>query len=82
MSALQHLSCHCVTVAWSDKAERASKGCFSPGQDTELTENETAHGAEAVRSHQRDWDKCVSPVAQGKDSSGWQGAKGQRKLKA
>lgn len=40
------------------------------------------HWAEAVRSHQRDWGKCVSPVAQGKDSSGWQGAKGQRGLKA
>lgn len=40
------------------------------------------HWAEAVRSHQRDWGKCVSPVAQGKDSRGWQGAKGQRGLKA
>lgn len=72
--------CDCCLVWYSRRSK--SKGCFSPARDTERTENETAHGAEAARSHQRDWDKCVSPVAQGKDSSGWQGAKGQRKLKA
>lgn len=70
-----------ITLTGLIKQSRAGRA-FSPHWDIELTENETVHWAEAVRSHQRDWGKCVSPVAQGKDSSGWQGAKGQRELKA